>query len=222
MTSMFESPILKAIKAERNSISKMAMGIFDNPILNTLQKNGITDRTTAYESPILKAIRVEQNSFTKMAIGIPDYKDIKGMLHNLDITIADDEKEEEDLINETLQVIAEVNPEMKSFINILQLKHYKKATIFVLVWFICNIIPMYHMYNEIFNSDIHYKVNRENVRVRLSPTTIDNSNIITKLHKNTYIEKLDSQDGWTKVRFELDDGIEKEGWIYRTMLTKMD
>jgi hypothetical protein len=63
---------------------------------------------------------------------------------------------------------------------------------------------------------------RENVRVRLSPTTIDNSNIITKLHKNTYIEKLDSKDGWTKVRFELDDGIEKEGWIYRTMLTKMD
>jgi len=80
---------------------------------------------------------------------------------------------------------------------------------------------MYQLYNDILNSDMHYKVNRENVRVRLSPTTKDNSNVIAKLHKNTYIERLDSKDGWTKVRFELEDGIEKGGWIYRTMLTKM-
>ena len=65
-------------------------------------------------------------------------------------------------------------------------------------------------------------INRDNVRVRSLPQKEDTKNVITKLNKNTYIEKIGSDNGWIKVRFELDDGIEKEGWIFRTMLTKID
>lgn len=204
VSSMFDISTFSALQEQHNSIAAMVSGIFDNPVLTALkeQENNFFKRTSLFDTDTIQKI-----------------------LNDIDISEFDEtiiSEEENSLIDETLQAISDISPEIGTFIKSLELKKYKKATIFMMIWFIYNILPIYQLYNDVFNSDSHYKINRDNVRVRLSPNKEDNTNIITQLNKNTYIEKLDSENGWAKVRFEFDDGIEKEGWIYRTMITKMD
>lgn len=203
-SSMFDTSAFSALQEQQNSIAAMVSGIFDNPVLTALkeQENDFLKRTSLFDTDTIQKILddIEISKINETAIT----------------------QEEKSLIDEALQVISEISPEIGTFIQSLELQNYKKATIFMMIWFIYNILPIYQLYNDVFNSDTHYKVNRDNVRVRLLPNKEDNTNIITKLNKNTYIEKLDSENGWAKVRFEFDDGIEKEGWIYRTMITKMD
>jgi len=134
-------------------------------------------------------------------------------------------EDEENIIENTFKDLSIVFPEIGVLINNLKLKKYKKTAIVIIILSLYHIFTFYSLYNDIFNNnnDRHYKTNRKSVIVRLNPTKEKNTNIITKLTKNTYIEKISSTDnGWIKVRFELEEGIEKEGYIYRTLITKMD
>jgi len=245
ISEMFDNQSFSAFQEEQDRIAKLTSGIFDSSTLKAMesltkassifdtstfsalqeQQNSIATMVSGiFDNPVLTALKEQENSFFKRT-SLFDTDTIQKILDDIDISEFDEtiiSEEENSLINETLQVISDISPEIATFIKSLELKKYKKATIFMMIWFIYNILPIYQLYNDVFNSDSHYKVNRDNVRVRLSPNKEDNTNIITKLNKNTYIEKLDSENGWAKVRFEFDDGIEKEGWIYRTMITKMD
>jgi predicted transcriptional regulator len=243
--SIFNTQSFSALQEQQNRIAKMTSGIFNSPVLKAMES--ITKASSLFDSVKFNALQEQHNSISAMVSGIFDNPalqalreeqnnflnttslfhtiDIQKILDNMDISEIDETvitEEENSLINETLQVISDISPEIGTFIKSLELKKYKKATIFMMIWLIYNVLPIYQLYNNISNNDSHYKTNRDNVRVRLSPNKEDNTNVITKLNKNTYIEKLNSENGWAKIRFELDDGIEKEGWIYRTMLTKMD
>jgi hypothetical protein len=129
---------------------------------------------------------------------------------------------EKNIIDESFQLLCEISPDiniLKSSIDSTKYRKFIIAIIFILVF---NSFNIYTFYNELLHNDIHYKSNRDNVRVRLTPTNENNTNIITKLSRNTYVEKIGSNKGWVNIRFELSSGIEKDGWIYRTMLTKIE
>lgn len=66
-----------------------------------------------------------------------------------------------------------------------------------------------------------YKINRDNVRIRETPDVKNDKNIMCKLNKNISVIKIDSENGWVKVRFEQSEGVEKEGWVYNNMLSKV-
>jgi len=225
-TSFIDSPAMKTFKAQQSSIAKMTEGIIASSGFKALQEqqSNIFKITAGFiDSPTMKTFREQQDSLPQMS-SIFNSQALQTILDNIEMSEVEEDitKEEKNIIKEILQVITDLSPDIGILIKSFELQNYKKVTIFIIIWFLYNILPMYQLHNDILNSDTHYKVNRDNVRVRLSPNIENNKNVITKLSKNTYIEKLDSKDGWTKVRFEFSDGIEKEGWVYRTMLTKMD
>lgn len=85
------------------------------------------------------------------------------------------------------------------------------------------VIPGMLFYYSYFVEDKHILfVNRDNVRIRETPTAETNKNIIKKLNRNEYVIKIDNKDGWIKVKYNSEDGKELEGWIYKTMLSKID
>ncbi len=131
-------------------------------------------------------------------------------------------KKERNIINESFETLCEMSPDINILKSSIESEKYRKFIIAIIIILISNSFPLYNIYDGLLNNDIHYKSNRNNVRVRSTPTKENNSNIITKLHKNTYVEKIGYSDGWVNIKFELEDGIEKEGWIYRTMLTKIE
>ncbi|MDK2065434.1 SH3 domain-containing protein [Aliarcobacter butzleri] len=105
-------------------------------------------------------------------------------------------------------------------------KFSNKEYIAIIIYIILSIPTIYSFYEEHFkqmtNYDSYYKINRNNVRVRTEPSTDNNSTIIMKLNKNILVEKIDSHKNWLKVEFEDDDGEDKQGWIRRDMLTKIE
>lgn len=111
-------------------------------------------------------------------------------------------------------------------ISYLSEKLSKRQYIAILIFIIFNIPTIYSFYEEHFKqnviSDSYYKINRNNVRVRTEPSTDNTSNIIVKLNKNVFVEKIDSHKNWLKIEFEDDNGEEKQGWIRRDMLTKIE
>ncbi len=129
---------------------------------------------------------------------------------------------EKNIIDESFEILCKISPDMNILKSSIDSIKYRKIIITIIFIIIFNSLNFYTIYNQLSNNDIHYKANRDNVRIRLTPTNKDNSNIITKLNKNTYVEKIGSSNGWVNIKFELSDGIEQDGWIYRTMLTKIE
>ena len=130
--------------------------------------------------------------------------------------------EEKKSIDEVFQLLSEISPDFKILKNSIISTKYKRFFIVIMWLVILNFFNIYSFINQLSNNDVHYKSNCNNLRVRSTPTTETDNNIITKLNKNVYVEKIGSENKWVQVRFELSDGIEKEGWIYRTKLTKIE
>ena len=140
-------------------------------------------------------------------------------------TLMTDEVEdinEKNFVDESFQVLCEMNPDLNILKSSIDSTKYRKFIIVIIFIIISNSFNIYNFYNQLLDSDIHYKSNRDNVRVRLTPTKESTSNIITKLSKNTYVEKIGTSNGWINIKFELSDGVETDGWIYRSMLTKIE
>lgn len=126
------------------------------------------------------------------------------------------------LLVDFLDVLQENMTGLKPIIDSFKAKNYQKTVIASIV-FILVYIPMILTVLAYFSENVNYKVNRDNVRVRTTPSTQDKDNVITTLNRNVCIEKIDSDDkGWIKIRFELSDGRLEEGWIYKTMLSKIE
>lgn len=150
--------------------------------------------------------------------------DFYDLLKNLEVIELDDEnltENEKEQINQSLEALSKIFPDIGITIESIKNKNYLPA-LFMIILFIYNMTPNIKFYSDLFLSKTTYTVNRENVRIRTTPTTKTKDNIIKKLHKNEYVEEIENKNGWVKVTYPLEDGKEIEGWVYRTMLTKID
>lgn len=212
--TFFHSQAFNNIVKQHKEISKIANNFVNSQALqNMIEQQSEIARIMANLSDIQL---IRDIDFDNIQL---DSEEFKVIIENQDEKISDSEKY---LIRDFLEISEVAFPEINVITKYYEDRNYKKSAIALIRFLIIYLFISYQLYNEFIDKDKHYAVNRDNVRVRLSPEKNNNTNIITKLNKNIYLEKLDSENGWIKVRFELDDGIEKEGWIFRTMITKMD
>lgn len=125
--------------------------------------------------------------------------------------------EESRILKDMTETLIELFPPLKLFFESIKEKKYHNTVIIfmVMLFFVClTILPL-------FNTNDFYKINRDNVRIRETPSKED-KNVIYKLNKNISVIKVDSQNGWVKVRFEMEEGVEKEGWVYGNMLSEIE
>lgn len=128
------------------------------------------------------------------------------------------EESEKKLLSDFLDVAKKTSNEAKVIIEFFEAKNYKKVAIAIIFFLIMN----FSLIVSFFSENTHYRINRDNVSVRTLPSS-SNENVIATLKHNIYVEKIDSNDnGWIKIRFEMEDEKIEEGWIYRTMLSKIE
>jgi hypothetical protein len=132
------------------------------------------------------------------------------------------EDEETKIVDEAFDVLCEMSPDANILQSSIHSTQCKRAIIILFIIFIFNIPDIYTFYKTVLQTHIHYKVNKNNVRVRTSPDKSQNDNILLKLNKDTYVEKVDEDGAWVKIEFESDNGLQKEGWVYRTLISKID
>lgn len=188
----------KSINPMKNAIEALTLmnnsGIFKIDELNEILK-----------SLNLSSIVVEENIQNKIE-------------KQIDSLTNDDQK----LLDEVFDIIKHMCPDISYLSEKLSQGKYIAIIIFIVFY----IPTIYSIYEEYFKQnvihDISYKINRNNVRVRTEPSTDSTSNILIKLNKNVYVEKIDSHKNWLKVEFENDNGEEIQGWIRRDMLTKIE
>lgn len=212
--TFFHSQAFHNIVEQHKEISKIANNFVNSQAFqNMMEQQGEIARVIVNLPHIqfIKDIDFDDIQF--------DSEEFKAIIESQDEKISDSEKI---IIKDFLEISAVVFPEINVITKYYENKNYKKSAIALIRFMIIYLFISYQLYTEFIDKDKYYTANRDNVRVRLSPEKNNNTNIITKLSKNTYLEKIDSENGWIKVRFELDDGIEKEGWIFRTMLTRRD
>lgn len=128
------------------------------------------------------------------------------------------EESDKKLLSDFLDVAVENIPGLKSIRDSLEAKNYTKfvmAILFLLIIYRSDILAFLY-------ENTNYRINRDNVSVRTLPSS-NNENVIATLKHNIYVEKIDSNDnGWIKIRFEMEDEKIEEGWIYKTMLSKIE
>lgn len=229
------SPIIALSQRFHNSIPKINPQVFEavanlhskiptiDPILVTsIQK--IAERFKQIDPVMLHIL--QNDSFQALIKNINNMQldELSKEENNLFQTDIEECLEETDkkLLSEFLDVLQENMPGLKPIIDSFKAKNYPKtviATILFIIFYAQAFLTAWAYFSE--NND--YRVNRENVRVRTTPSTVAKDNIITTLHLNIYVEKIDSdKSGWIKIRFEMSDGKIEEGWIYRTMLSKIE
>ncbi|NUW29569.1 SH3 domain-containing protein [Aliarcobacter butzleri] len=136
-------------------------------------------------------------------------------------------REDKKILDEVIDSLKYIFPNINYLSEKLSKREYIPIIIYIIIYIIWVVIPeIYSKYEEYFKqniiSDSYYKINRNKVRVRTEPSTDNNSIIIIKLNKNVFVEKVDSHKNWLKIEFEDDNGEEKQGWVRRDMLTKIE
>ncbi len=220
--------IIKRLAQQQNDFAKITNNFFNSEVMENLrkqQKDFIKITSTFFNSEAIQKLAQQQNELYKINSSLFNKEAILEIINSQEIEKIQNSiifENEKSVYDDIVQILSEMSPDINIFLKSLKAKNYKKLILAIILHFLLYSFYYYQLHNELFNSDKYYKINRNNVRVRLTPSIENSKNIITKLNKNTFIEKTDSKNGWIKVRFELEDGIEKEGWIFRTMLTKMD
>ncbi|WP_225351776.1 SH3 domain-containing protein, partial [Arcobacter porcinus] len=217
---IFDSPSFKVFENERQRLEDMINSInipkieiptnfleiskiFDNSMFKAFQEN----------QQIFKNF-IDINNITKSSLGMDSYL---AYIDKLDINNIS-EKIVEDFTKEEKE---QLDNFINSFPEKISIIEYIKKILFILYILIGLIPDIYFVYALIQNKPI-YAVNRDNVRIRETPTTETNKNIIKKLNRNEYVIKIDNKNGWIKVKYNSEDGKELEGWIYQTMLSKIN
>ena len=187
--------------------------LFDNSVFKVLQEN----------QQIFKNF-ISLNNFTMPTFETDKYFDYIDKIDKIDkidiseIIVEDFTKEEKEELDNLIDLFSKTFTENEFFKKLSNMGYKNKIIYFI--FFI--LIPNIHFYYNLIQNKSTYVVNRDNVRIRETPTTETNKNIIKKLTRNEYVIKIDNKDGWVKVKYNLEDGKEIEGWIYKTMLSKID
>ncbi len=66
-----------------------------------------------------------------------------------------------------------------------------------------------------------YVINRNNVLVKSEPSK-ENSELIIKLNRNHYVEKIDRNKNSIKIEFENENGELLQGWVKNDTLRKIE
>lgn len=202
------------------------MNLFTNPFKN-LQSNLMPMKSVLESLDLLQ----NQTSIFKLneeiekalqGIDISALKIDESIESELEEQIDSLEKEDKKTLEEILEALKNMFPE----IGLVTQAYQKKQYVRILTYFFVVVLPFvqsyYHEYsqNVIFNS--YYKINGDKVRVRTEPSTENPNSIILKLDKNVFVEKIDSYKNWLKIEFEDESGQELEGWVRRDMVTKIE
>ncbi|KLE05843.1 hypothetical protein AF78_04940 [Aliarcobacter butzleri L353] len=218
----------KQLEYDLNPLKKLQeeINLFTNP-LKDLQSNLIPMKSA------LESLSLLQNQTSIFKLNEELQKALQGIdisALNIDESIESEleeqidslEKEDKKTLDEILEALKNMFPE----IGLVTQAYQKKQYVRILTYFFVVILPFvqnyYHEYtqNVILNS--YYKINRNKVRVRTEPSTENPKSIILKLNKNVFVEKIDSHKNWLKIEFEDESGQELEGWVRRDMVTKIE
>lgn len=184
----------------------------DSAIANLMQKGAIQNCFKSLE----RVSYINKNIFENI-----NFDDLLKNLEAVELTDENLAKNEKEQINEFIEAMSKIFPEINILLESIKNKNHLLSSL-IAILIMLYIIPNGKFYFDIFFGKTAYTVNRENVRIRTTPTTKTKDNIIKKLHKNEYVEEIENKNGWVKVIYSLEDGEEIEGWVYRTMLTKVD
>lgn len=201
------------------------MNLFTNP-LKDLQSNLMPMKSA------LESLRLLQNQTSMFKLNEEIQKALQGIdisALKIDESIESEleeqidslEKEDKKTLDEILEALKNMFPE----IGLVTQAYQKKQYVRILTYFFVVILPFvqsyYHEYTQNVISNSYYKINRNKVRVRTEPSTENPKSIILKLNKNVFVEKIDSHKNWLKIEFEDETGQELEGWVRRDMVTKI-
>lgn len=218
----------KQLEYDLNPLKKLQeeINLFTNP-LKDLQSNLIPMKSA------LESLSLLQNQTSIFKLNEELQKALQGIdisALNIDESIESELEEQIDSLKKedkkTLDEILEALKNMFPEIGLVTQAYQKKQYVRILTYFFVVILPFvqnyYHEYtqNVILNS--YYKINRNKVRVRTEPSTENPKSIILKLNKNVFVEKIDSHKNWLKIEFEDESGQELEGWVRRDMVTKIE
>ncbi len=198
------SNIFKASDLVSKSLESIILN--QNSFLNTHDFSQLSNLAKAIES-----------NFSNFSIDDATIVEIEAQ----DIIINEDNKK---IINQTIECIYEASPEFKRLIESFKENNYYKVVVIVIFLILLKLAGVYVDYylTQLLSSNDFYKINRNNVRIRETPDIKNDKNIMCKLNKNISVIKIDSENGWVKVRFEQGEGVEKEGWVYSNMLSKVE
>lgn len=202
------------------------MNLFTNP-LKDLQSNLMPMKSA------LESLSLLQNQTSIFKLNEEIQKALQGIdisALNIDESIESEleeqidslEKEDKKTLDEILEALKNMFPE----IGLVTQAYQKKQYVRILTYFFVVILPFvqsyYHEYTQNVISNSYYKINRNKVRVRTEPSTENPNSIILKLNKNVFVEKIDSHKNWLKIEFEDESGQELEGWVRRDLVTKIE
>jgi hypothetical protein len=205
------SKLFETYNALQNSnifkVSDLITKSLENIALN--QNSFLNTYDFSQWSNLAKAI---ESNFSNFSI---DYETIKE-IEEQEIVLNDEENQ---VFKDIIETLLELFPPLKLFFESLEAKKYHNAILISVI--VC--FDAYITLSPFFQSnDFSYKINRDNVRIRETPSNENDKNIIYKLGNNISVVKVDSKNGWVKVRFELEDGVQKEGWVYGNMVSKVE
>lgn len=188
-----------------------------NKILQPVFKNQNSFLNTYDFSQLSNLAKAIESNFSNFSIDDATMVKIEAQ----DIIINEDNKK---IINQTIECIYEASPEFKTLIESFKENNYYKVVVIVIFLILLKSADVYADYylTQLLSSNDFYKINRNNVRIRETPDIKNDKNIMCKLNKNISVIKIDSENGWVKVRFEQEEGVEKEGWVYNNMLSKVE
>ena len=225
---------LKQLEDEMEYLSnpfKKIQDLMNSTFLNSLNQSSFLEKSINPMKNAVEALKLMNNS------PLSKIEELNEILRSLNIpsiaieeTIQNKVEEQIDsLTKEDKKSLEEIFDSLKHMfpdISYLSEKLSKKEYIAILIYILFSIPTIYSFYEEHFKqnviSDSYYKINRNDVRVRTEPSTDNTSNIIVKLNKNVFVEKISSHKNWVEVEFEDDKGEEKQGWVRQDMLTKIE
>lgn len=149
--------------------------------------------------------------------------DINAVLEDEEIIEAFENSETEftdNEINKQAEFIYGLIPGSKELMESHKENNHSKS-FGIIIRYLFELFLLYMTLIGAYNNEI-YKINRDNVRIRQTPNKDNNKNIICKLNKNISVIKVDSENGWAKIRFEQEDGVQKEGWVYGNMISEAE
>ncbi|MDX4028376.1 SH3 domain-containing protein [Aliarcobacter skirrowii] len=229
VAKLFSNSNFKLFQENEKKIIELYKPILNNDlkiVADTLMNQKIFDST------VFKIFQENQQIFEEFIkinkFNIPTFE-IEKYFNNIDeidydciseIITKDLTKEEKDEVNNLIDL---------SFKNLTNDKFFEKLSIIekkkiinYLFTLIFVVIPSIIFYYELIQNKAIYFVNRDNVKIRETPTSETDKNIMKELNRNEYVIKIDSKGNWVKVKYNLEDGKEIEGWIYNTKLSKID
>ncbi len=206
---------------------------------NTLGYSDIFKNSTTQIEAMAK-LMADNSSFASMGItsnlfekiSLDKFETISGLIlkqisliennNILDKDIENIKDTDEKIISQIAEVLFHSVPELNTIKNTLSKKQYFKMSIYLIVNLIRLYLYVLALMSLFEDKNLNsYVINRNNVLVKSEPSK-ENSELIIKLNRNHYVEKIDSNKNSIKIEFENENGELLEGWVKNDTLRKIE